>query len=107
MLLDQPRKAVTLQTELWDARLALSEELERTASDVMAQRTIETTTTDALLKKHRNLTALESDLGHAMRSLCRSLRCKADCVVAQVRAPSITADSGVELSDAELDNSSL
>ena len=38
ILLDQLRKAVTLQIELWDVRLALSETLERALTDVQAQR---------------------------------------------------------------------
>ena len=37
LLLDQLRKAVTLQIELWDVRLALSETLERALTDVEAQ----------------------------------------------------------------------
>jgi hypothetical protein len=103
LLLDQLRKAVTLQIELWDARLALSEGLERTADDLMAQHTIATMTFDTLLKKHRNVIALESALRDAVLSLCSSVGCELAWVIAQVEALSITADSGLELSAADLD----
>ena len=73
ILLDQLRKAVTLQIELWDVRLALSETLERALTDVEAQLPIDVKTIVLLVNQHRNTIALESDVRRAMHYISSAL----------------------------------
>jgi hypothetical protein len=103
LLLDQLRKAVTLQIELWDVRLALSDTLGRALNDVGAQRTIDPKTIELFLNQQRNAAALEAELAHVAHSMCCVLQCDSDWIASQVEAIAITADSGLELADADLD----
>ena len=103
LLLNQLRKAVALQVELWDVRLALSETLERALKDVGDQRAIDPQTIDLLLNQERNATALNAELRHVIHSIASGLECDLDYVASQIQAMGITADSGLELVAADLD----
>ena len=85
ILLDQLRKAVTLQIELWDVRLALSETLERALTDVEAQLPIDVKTIVLLVSQHRNTIALESDVRRAMHYISSALGRALRDVASQVR----------------------
>ena len=85
ILLDQLRKAVTLQIELWDVRLALSEALERASTDVESQRPIDVKTIVLLVSQHRNTIALESEVRRAMQYISSALGRALRDVASQVR----------------------
>ena len=103
ILLDQLRKAVTLQIELWDVRLALSETLERALTDVKAQRPIDVETIGLLVSQHRNTIALESDARRAMHYISSALGRALQDVASQVQEMCVMADTGLELTAADLD----
>ena len=73
LLLDQLRNAVTLQVELWDVRLALSD------------------------------TLLNAELQHVIQAISSGLECDLDYVASQIQAMGVTADGGLELVAADLD----
>ena len=102
ILLDQLRKAVTLQIELWDVRLALSETLERALTDVEAQRPIDVETIGLLVSQHRNTIALESDVRCAMHYISSALGRALQDVASQVQEMCVMADTGLELTAADL-----
>jgi hypothetical protein len=93
LLLDQLRKAVTLQVELWDVRLALSDTLEHALKDVGEQRAIDRRTIDLLLNQERNATALNAELQHVIQATSSDLECDLDYVASQIQAMGVTADS--------------
>jgi hypothetical protein len=93
LLLDQLRKAVTLQVELWDVRLALSDTLEHALKDVGDQRAIDRKTIDLLLNQERNATALNAELQHVIQATSSGLECDLDYVASQIQAMGVTADS--------------
>ena len=103
ILLDQLRKAVTLQIELWDVRLALSETLERALTDVEAQLPIDAKTIVLLVNQHRNTIALESDVRRAMHYISSALGRASQDVASQVQEMCVMADTGLELTAADLD----
>src|SRR5690242_10002053 len=91
LLLDQLRKAVTLQVELWDVRLALSDTLERALKDVGDQRTIDPKAIDLLLKQERDATALNAELQHVIHAISSGVECDFDYVASQIQAIGVTA----------------
>ena len=103
ILLDQLRKAVTLQIELWDVRLALSETLERALTDVEAQLPIDVKTIVLLVSQHRNTIGLESEMRRAMHWISSALGRALQDVASQVREICVMADTGLELTAADLD----
>jgi hypothetical protein len=103
LLLDQLRKAVILQVELWDVRLALSDTLEHALKGVDDQRAIGRRTIDLLLNEDRNATALNAELQHVIQAISSGLECDLDYVASQIQAMGVTADSGLELVAADLD----
>jgi len=102
LLLDQLRKAVTLQIELWDVRLALSETLERALTDVEAQRPIDVETVGLLVSQHRNTIALYSELQRVLHCISSALGRALQDVASQVREMCVMADAGLELTTADL-----
>jgi hypothetical protein len=103
LLLDQLRKAVTLQIELWDVRLALAETLERAFTDVEAQHPIDARAIVLLVGQHRNTIGLESEIQRAMHYISGALGRALQDVASQVREMCVMADTGLELTAADLD----
>ena len=102
ILLEQLRKAVTLQIELWDVRLALSETLERALTDVKAQRPIDVKTIVLLVSQHRNTIALDSKLQRVLHYISSALGRALQDVAPQVQEMCVMADTGLELTAADL-----
>jgi hypothetical protein len=75
----------------------------RACADVGDQRAIDPKTIDLLLNQERNTTALNAELRHVIHSISSGPECDLDYVASQIQAMGVTADSGLELVAADLD----